>query len=67
MSSTLAVLKPEVNTYVRCMENPLKQRLTIGNFYKVLPNNQIQDDLGNKVYTLAKFIPLPPSYIDAFK
>ena len=64
---TLIQLKPEVGEYVRCLVNPLKESLTTGRFYKVLPGNRLRDDRGSIVYTMAKFEKLPKNYLEAFK
>jgi len=67
MSQPLCALKPIVGTYVRCEDNPFREHLTKGRFYKIFPNNRLQNDRGQVVFTLARFEPLPPSYLNAFK
>lgn len=64
---TLSALKPLPYTYVRCVDNPLKEPVTKGQWYHVQPNNKIRNDKGEIGHSLAKFEPMPDNYLNAFK
>ncbi len=67
VAKTLVHLDPLPYTYVRCVANPMREPLTIGQFYQVMPNHKIRKDKGEVGHTLGKFEPMPPTYLDIFK
>lgn len=66
-ASTLSKLRPLPLTYVRCVENPLKEDLTVGRWYQVQKDNKIRKNKGEIGHSLAKFEPMSESYLNAFK
>jgi hypothetical protein len=67
VAKSLRVLDPLPYTYVRCVGNPMKEPLTIGQFYQVMPNHKIRKDKGEVGHTLGKFEMMPANYLDMFK
>ncbi len=67
MSKYMDDLDVKPGSYVRCKANIGCPNFTIGRFYKVLPKKLLQDDYGQVVLSSARFEPMPPSIINAFK
>lgn len=67
MGTTLAVLKPKDYTYVKCVENPMNEKLKIGRFYQVMPGNKIKKGDNTVGHSLAKFELISDAYFNTFK